>query len=81
MSGIRQKVDAFFNPTPGGAGRLSAAKMLDEEGLGYEDDGEHMSRFFDGSKTGGAVEVNKRSIVADIEIDDKAYKGKKVSRA
>ena len=82
MSGTRQKVDAFFNPAPGGDSRVSAAKMLDEEGLGFEDDGEHMNKFFDGSvKTASAVEVNKRSILADIQLDSGAYQGKKVSRS
>ena len=75
-------MDAFFNPAPGGEGKFSASKMLDQEGLGYEDDGEHMNRFFDKSgKSAEPLEVNKRSIVADIELDDGAYKGKKVSRA
>ena len=77
---LRQKVDAFFNPAPGGNEAKTASQMLDQEGLGYEDDGEHMANFFKG-QTGAAVEVNKRNILADIAIQDGMYEGQKVSRA
>ena len=49
MSSLRQKVNDFFNPVPGSNTNdapVSAAKLLDEEGMGYEDDGDNMSRFF-----------------------------------
>ena len=39
-----------------------------------------MGTFFSGA-TGKQVEVNKRGIMAEIEIDNSAYQGKKVSRA
>ena len=48
--------------------------------MGQEDDGDHMQRMF--SKGPSAeVEVNKRSILADIAMEDGPYEGKKVSRA
>ena len=39
-----------------------------------------MGKFFTGA-TGKQVEVNKRGIMADIELENSAYAGKKVSRA
>lgn len=73
MSTLRSKVDAFFNPAPG-TDKLSAAQLLDQEGNGQEDDGDHMHSFFNKTK-GEAVEVNPRSILADIAIKDGAYQG------
>ena len=39
-----------------------------------------MSKFFAGG-SGRQVEVNKRGIMADIELAGSAYEGKKISRA
>ena len=56
--------------------------MLDMEGHGHEDDGDHMHRFFQGGKNAAPIEMNKRNILADIEMgDDGLYEAKKVSRA
>ena len=80
---LRQKVDAFFNPAPGRSDAqnpISASQLLDQDGLGYEDDGDHMSKFF--SKSGSSdIQVNKRTILGDIELGEGAYEGKKTSRA
>ena len=81
-STLRHKVDAFFNPAPGADNdRVSAAQLLDQEGHGYEDDGEHMHSFFNKDGKSAAVDVNPRSIHADIEMQGGAYDGKKVSRS
>ena len=56
--------------------------MLDMEGHGHDDDGDHMHRFFQGGKNAAPIEMNKRNILADIEMgDDGLYEAKKVSRA
>ena len=56
--------------------------MLDMEGHGHEDDGDHMHRFFQGGKNAAPIQMNKRNILADIEMgDDGLYEAKKVSRA
>ena len=60
---MRSKVDAFFDPAPGA--KMSAAQMLDREGH-HEDDGDHMQSFFKKGSQAAPVEVNKRSILADI---------------
>ena len=39
-----------------------------------------MKRYFEKGMPAQPVEVNKRSILADIELDSGAYAGKKVSR-
>ena len=54
--------------------------MLDMEGHGHEDDGDHMTKFFKPSGK-ASVEVNKRTILADIAMADGQYEGKKVTRA
>ena len=58
-SSLRKKVNDFFNPVPGGASNsqdgpiTSAAQMLDEEGLGFEDDGNNMRKYFNKGASDG----------------------------
>lgn len=78
-------MDAFFNPAPGRSDAqnpISASQLLDQDGLGYEDDGDHMSKFFSkGGSSANDIQVNKRTILGDIELGEGAYEGKKTSRA
>ena len=62
---------------------MVASRALDNDGLGFDDDGEHMHRDFFGHKTDpNYVETNRRTILGDLTMsDDKAYQGKKVSRS
>ena len=81
MSSLRSKVDAFFNPAPSRE-KVSAAQLLDEEGNGFDDDGDHMRSFFDkGAAQASRAETNRRTILGDIALTKGAYSGTKVSRA
>ena len=70
----RKAIDDFLNPVP-----ISASKMLENEGIG-EDDGNHMQSFFKQSTQSEVLEMNRRSIMPEIQITGKAYEAKKVTR-
>ena len=71
---IITKVDSFFQD---GGKKMNAAKVLDHEGMMDE----HMESMF--KPTGHKVDVGKRLLgnQDDLNLQVKAYEGKKVSRA